>query len=99
MSRSVRGSKDALLVASSAVHLIQSGAWLFHFSSISIHVKMNDNLLIALDRIKFYAHDALVTVTQVSSPSMRLAPWLTLLPSVSAVREFRNAFSPSQGAR
>lgn len=28
---------------------------------------MNDNLLIALDRIKFYAQDALVTVTQVSS--------------------------------
>jgi len=26
---------------------------------------MNDNVLIALDRIKFYARDALVTVTQV----------------------------------
>lgn len=35
-------------------------------SSSHAHI-MNDNLLIALDRIKFYAQDALVTVTQVSS--------------------------------
>jgi hypothetical protein len=27
---------------------------------------MNDNVAIALDRIKFYARDALITVTQVS---------------------------------
>lgn len=36
---------------------------------------MNDNVLIALDRIKFYAQDALMTVTQVrtSRPS-RVSP-------------------------
>jgi hypothetical protein len=29
----------------------------------------NDNLAIALDRLKFYARDAVVTLTQVSAPS------------------------------
>lgn len=43
---------------------------------------MNDNLLIALDRIKFYAQDALVTVTQVSYSAV-----LKLTASVSAGRE------------
>lgn len=31
------------------------------------YIKMNDNVLIALDRIRFYAHDAFVTVTQVGA--------------------------------
>jgi hypothetical protein len=31
---------------------------------------MNDNVLIALDRIKFYAQDALMTLTQVRSYSL-----------------------------
>ncbi len=31
---------------------------------------MNDNVLIALDRIKFYAQDALMTLTQVRDYSL-----------------------------
>lgn len=51
---------------------------------------MNDNVAIALDRIKFYARDALVTVTQVGSRVAHVSRccfgFLTSSHSVSASR-------------
>lgn len=121
-----RGSKVALLARRHTLPLVSAVLQLrrlhgnpvaFGLASLSLVVvyssliaNMNDNVLIALDRIKFYAHDAFVTVTQVRevslpfrslpSTSFELIRLSVHLPSVSCgPRPYRyQPMSPGQGS-